>query len=307
VTPRITAAICTLDRPARLDAAVASVLAQEPPEGGFALVIVDNAPSGEVARDLASRHGGDSRVCVVHEPATGLARARNAALERCATELIAFIDDDAIARPGWLRGLVAAFDAEPAPAAAAGGPVDPRWDAPRPAWLADEALSYLSLLDLGPERRELTSREWFAGTNMAFHADALRAAGGFDPRLGRDAHGSLLSNEDTDALRRVRAGGGRAVYEPAAAVDHVIGAERLTQRWFRRRVAWQAASDLAAGTWHEGKTWPEVHRYLKTRRRWRRSIRNLGSEAPDAETFLLQLRAIYLLTGEALQGFPASR
>jgi succinoglycan biosynthesis protein ExoM len=70
------------------------------------LVIVDNdqVPSAEpVARQLAAE--APFPVCYVHEPAAGVANARNAALAAASGDLIAFLDDDEEAAPGWLAAL----------------------------------------------------------------------------------------------------------------------------------------------------------------------------------------------------------
>ena len=51
----------------------------------------------------------------VHEPAAGVANARNAAMAAASGELIAFLDDDEEAAPGWLAALIDAqrrFDAD---------------------------------------------------------------------------------------------------------------------------------------------------------------------------------------------------
>lgn len=80
------------------------------------LVIVDNdqRPSAEpVALRLAAE--APFPVRYVHEPAAGVANARNAALGAAKGELIAFIDDDEEATPGWLAALIeiqARYDAD---------------------------------------------------------------------------------------------------------------------------------------------------------------------------------------------------
>jgi hypothetical protein len=71
------------------------------------LVIVDNdqVPSAEpVARRLAAE--APFPVRYVHEPAAGVANARNAALAAASGDLIAFLDDDEEAAPGWLAALI---------------------------------------------------------------------------------------------------------------------------------------------------------------------------------------------------------
>jgi hypothetical protein len=80
------------------------------------LVIVDNdaVPS---ARALAEALAAEAPFPVryVHEPSPGVANARNAALAAARGELIAFLDDDEEAAPGWLAALIetqACYDAD---------------------------------------------------------------------------------------------------------------------------------------------------------------------------------------------------
>jgi succinoglycan biosynthesis protein ExoM len=83
---------------------------------GLELVIADNdaVPSARPgAAQLAAET--DLPVVYVHEPRSGVANARNAAMARASGELIAFLDDDEEAPAGWLAALVDAqrrFDAD---------------------------------------------------------------------------------------------------------------------------------------------------------------------------------------------------
>jgi len=78
--------------------------------------------------------------------------------------------------------------------------------------------------------------------NLSVRKDLALQAGGFNPRLGRRA-GSLCSGEEVDFLRRIRALGGVAVYQPAAVVGHLVPPERLRMRWFLRRACAPGVND----------------------------------------------------------------
>jgi GT2 family glycosyltransferase len=99
------------------------------------------------------------------------------------------------------------------------------------------------VVDRGPAARDLGAGEWLAGTNIAFRRDALCAAGGFDEALGRHP-GTLLGNEEIALAERLRRAGHTIRYTPRARVRHAIAADRLNRSWLRRRIAWQAVSDL---------------------------------------------------------------
>jgi succinoglycan biosynthesis protein ExoM len=107
---RISIVIPTQRRPRGLGLAVASALRQT----GVAaerleLVIVDNdaVPSARLQVAALAR-AAPFPVVYVHEPAPGVANARNAGLTHAGGDLIAFLDDDEEAPPGWLAALLAA-------------------------------------------------------------------------------------------------------------------------------------------------------------------------------------------------------
>jgi succinoglycan biosynthesis protein ExoM len=113
----VSIAIPTQRRPEGLATAARSTFRQTGVElGRLELVIVDNdqVPSAEpMARQLAAE--APFPVRYVHEPAAGVANARNAALAAAQGDLIAFIDDDEEATSGWLAALIetqARYDAD---------------------------------------------------------------------------------------------------------------------------------------------------------------------------------------------------
>jgi GT2 family glycosyltransferase len=155
-----------------------------------------------------------------------------------------FLDDDAIAQPGWLAAVHRAFHQSDARVGGIGGRIEPVWEAPRPHWLADRPMLVLTMLDWSPAPKQIRdlATEWLAGANMAFRRDALEAVGGFHPALGR-AGRRALSSEDVYLQRQLQRVGFELWYHPDMCVTHRVSASRLTQAWFRRRYFWQGVSD----------------------------------------------------------------
>lgn len=244
-TPRLSVIVCTYDRYDVLPDALAALLEQDCIPGFMEILVVDNSPNQAGAVDFAAEYNDECRIRYIIEPSPGLSNARNVGVREARADLVAFVDDDAIPAPSWAREVVGAFDRyEPRPSVV-GGRIVPRWVSPPPAWLPDTMFGYLSIIDWGPEMRELKPHEWLAGCNIAFDKRALMLAGGFNHALGRiGSQASLLSNEEIELIDRIRAGGNISIYVPGAVVEHVIDPDRLTREWFRRRVAWQAVSDF---------------------------------------------------------------
>lgn len=234
--------VCTYDRYGLLDQAIASLLRQD--IAGFEIIVVDNSPDQKRAQEHGLGYAGCDRVTYVLEPKPGLSRARNIGIARSCGSIVAFIDDDAAADPGWAKAIIDTFETFPGNVAVVGGAVAPRLTAVRPEWLTDKLMRYLSIVERGPDLRELQRGEWLAGCNIAFRRSALQEIGGFSEALGRSGTASLLSNEETQVVDRIRASGGLVVYNPRARVEHTIDVSRLDELWFYRRAAWQAVSDV---------------------------------------------------------------
>ena len=304
---RITAAICTYQRYDLLPSAIESALTQTLPDGSFEVIVIDNSPDADRSAQEAQAFAGRPHLTWRHEARPGLSNARNVAAQLARAPVIAFLDDDARADPVWLENIADCFDQFGDAVEVVGGRIRPWWGAPRPAWLADEMLGAITVVDHGPRRRLLDQGEWVAGANIAFRVSALRKAGWFDTSLGRTGGAaSLLSAEETAITDRIRALGGLVAYDPLAAVDHWVDPDRLTQRWFRRRAAWQAVSDYLrapqAKMQQRDEAWAGMKAFLLTCNPADRTMRGLALERDDAAGFRWQTAAVYNAVTALLAG-----
>ncbi|MDO8432764.1 MAG: glycosyltransferase family 2 protein [Candidatus Binatus sp.] len=245
MTPSFTVVICTRDRPLELERCLNAVRLLDYPE--FEILVVDNAPTGDDARDLATRF--DARYVV--EPVVGLSRARNRGALESRTELIAYIDDDAIPEKNWLSVLANEFR-DPLVMATTGRIVPTRVETE-----AERFCHRMGLTDYG-ERRRVIDRsipQWFEmlmfggigmGANMAFRRSAFESWPGFDLRLGRGA--PLYAGEEEHAFLALVDRGYRVVYAPEAIVAHPYPSsmEEVRSRWMRTRASQMAFLTLIA-------------------------------------------------------------
>jgi GT2 family glycosyltransferase len=236
VKGRLLIAVCTNRTPGEAAEALGA-LTRQAPEGAV-LLVTSGLDSAAV-----EAHRGAFGGTVLDEPRAGLSRARNRALDACQEgDMLAFVDDDAVAADGWFEALERRWGDAPAEVACIGGPIRPRWpDGGPPAWISDPILPTLTLLDLGPEPRDLDpSATTVYGANVSFRVEALRRIGGFDPAFGHSGRRVFFSEEDEAQRALARLGYG-VRYVPDAAVEHVIPRERLTRGSFlRRRFAYGA-------------------------------------------------------------------
>jgi len=241
---RIVTAVCTMRPPVATRDSVAALARQIPADR---LVIVTSALGDREVGEY--RSASDATVLV--EPRPGLSRARNRALAWAVdrhADVLAFVDDDAIALDGWGLALERAWNAAPADAACIGGPIRPQFAVDPPRWFSDGIAHTLTLLDRGPAARDLDpDAEAVYGANISFRVDPLRRIGGFDAALGHSGRRVFFGEED-EAQRALVRLGYRVRYVPDAAVLHVIASERLTRSSFlRRRFAFGAALGLRGG------------------------------------------------------------
>ncbi|MEV4343823.1 glycosyltransferase [Actinoplanes sp. NPDC049596] len=208
-----------------LQRTVASALAQEmaPAE---VIVVVDHNPG------LFARAKAELGVTVLENASVrGASGNRNTGAFHARSELIAFLDDDTVAHPGWLAHLAAPF-ADPT-VAGAGGSIRPAWERHRPAWLPDELLWTVGVSYAGMPTTIAEIRNVWSASMMVRRATFL-AAGGF--RTGFGKLGDRNRPEDTELCLRISAEtGGRWMYVPESVIEHDVPLDRSTFRFFLRR------------------------------------------------------------------------
>ncbi|PYC84041.1 family 2 glycosyl transferase [Streptomyces tateyamensis] len=228
--PTLTVAVCayTTRRWADLSAALDSLRCQEY-EPAEVLLVVDHCPELGARAELA---WPDVRV-MANQERRGLSGARNTALAHARGEVIAFLDDDAVADPGWTGRLLAGYR-DPA-VLGVGGLVRPWWEGGRPAWFPPEFDWVVGCSYRGLPERPAPVRN-FIGANMSFRRAELVAAGGFSPELGRIGSRPLGCEETELCLRLAAAHPGCELrYDPAAAVRHHVPPVRARWGYFRAR------------------------------------------------------------------------
>jgi len=290
----ITVAICTYNRHEHVRKLLPLLLSgQTLSEDLYRIIVVDNS-DGREARERFSREFSElSTLSIIESLPPGLSRARNVALDACATRYIVYLDDDATPGPEWLSAILRAFTTHD-PAVVA-GPIFPIWPSAQPEWLPHKYVAGLTILDHGQNDRWLSGSELAFGANMAFKVDVLREIGGFNVGLGRRGAHSLLSEEEVEVQLALRQRGHRTFYAAAAGVDHMVHTSRLTRNYFRARMAWQAVSALLRDPplLHLDSSQREITAAADTL-----GLRELMSKlmtSGDAQTFSAQLDFIYHL------------
>jgi GT2 family glycosyltransferase len=232
--PAADVVICayTSEREAFLRRAIASVVDQDQAER--VIVVIDHAPElfGVLAGDPTL---GGSVAVVENAYEQGLSGARNTGVDHAISPVVAFLDDDAFADPGWLDAIRRAH-ADPT-IVGTGGWVAPEWeDGVCPAWLPQEFWWTVGCSYRGLPTGPMAVIRNPIGASMSFARAPLKAVGGFRSGLGRIGT-TPLGCEETEAAIRVRAlvPGSKIVHLTGTRVGHYVPHARTTWSYFRDR------------------------------------------------------------------------
>jgi glycosyltransferase involved in cell wall biosynthesis len=203
----VTVVICTKNRASQLRECLHGVARLNPKPDE--VLVVDNTHGDKDAEDVAREFGAR----YVVEPVPGLSRARNRGLTVCDTDIVAFLDDDAIPESKWLGILIAPF-ADEKLAASTGRVVTPVTERDSAHLESPRTLS-----NRDPQWFEITTFGGMGlGSNMALRKSACTARTMFDVRLGRGAPFEI--GEESYAFARLLSNGFKAAYLPSAVVFH---------------------------------------------------------------------------------------
>ena len=210
-----------------LDAA-ASVKGQEPGAAALVIAVDHNASlAGRLTTALP-----DANVVLNDTKHHGASATRNIGVQVAVTPLVAFLDDDEVAREGWLNALLEPF--EDASVVGTGGRYDPLWHADEPPWFPSEFGWVVGSSYTGMPTTTARVRNVWSG-NMAVRTDRFREVGGF--RLGFGKLAGRSRPEDTDLCIRMASGvgGGHWIYVPHAVILHDVPKDRSSLRFFVER------------------------------------------------------------------------
>lgn len=197
--PAITVVVPTFRRPGGVRRLVGALAAQDLEPERWEAIVVDDASGEDTAAaldDVVAR--SECNIRAVHlDRNGGPARARNEGTLLAAAPVVAFIDDDCVPEPGWLRAMLGAFERNPELGVVQG--LVRRPDGGAGPWTLFREITW--------------ETPWFEGCNIAYRRDVLLRAGGFDEEI-------RWYGEDTSLGWKVVEGGAERDFEPGAAVTH---------------------------------------------------------------------------------------
>lgn len=229
-----TVAICayTVWRWENMIAAVESAVAQFLP-GDECVVVIDH--NRELYERTSAHFAGRAMIRTIESDGPkGLSGARNTAIATSRGAIVAFLDDDAVAQPGWLDGMRTTLS-EP-DVLGVGTAALPQWPGGiRPTWFPQEFYWVVGCSYVGMPTQRSDVRN-VIGATMAFRREAFELAGNFSSVVGR-VGATLTGCEETELCIRLGNAkpGARIAYLPDVSVAHTVTPDRLRLGYFLRR------------------------------------------------------------------------
>ena len=215
--------VCTYKR-ASLVETLRSIDDQQTPDNiALRIIVADNDTQPSAAtlvNDLAATMS--TPMTYLHAPARNISIARNACLDHARGDWLAFIDDDEIAAPGWICGLLDA--ARKGGYDGVFGPVLARYDTNTPCWISER--DYLSTR---PVTRGGEIQTGYTGNALLRWRGARYQGERFRLDKGRSG------GEDTEFFFRLWRAGARFDLADDAIIYEAVEPVRLTFDWIRKR------------------------------------------------------------------------
>jgi len=247
---KITIAVPTHNRASTLAQTLASIAALELDGIDAQCLVIDNRCTDDTPA-LVGRFAATMPVPtrLIYEAGPGSSYARNRAFDEASGDYILFLDDDAVADPRWALEIIAEMERRALDCAC--GLVLARWSQPPPRWLGPALYAKLAVHDPvtggNPTWERMVN---YFSVNVALRRHVPDRFGRFRQDLGV-VGGNPISGEDTELFAQVQAKGGKIGFAPRAVVHHLIGPERLTRSYFRRKAfAYGIGSAVAGGRHH---------------------------------------------------------
>ncbi|QCS44270.1 glucosyl-dolichyl phosphate glucuronosyltransferase [Natrinema versiforme] len=236
---KVSVVICTyaMERYDVFSECVDSVLAQTYDPLEVVIVVDGNEPVFERVRE---DYGGlDDVVLHCNDENHGISYSRTRGAEIATGDVVAFIDDDAVAENDWVAELARVYDETDA--IAVGGDVVPEWVTEKPDFFPEEFYWLVGCVEPGFAEDKEEVRNTY-GSNISYRRPVFLTVGGYDPNTGRKGDQHLQAHEAPVGIRLLERYGKGMIFTEDAVVHHKLFDYRGDLRWLVFRSFWQGYS-----------------------------------------------------------------
>jgi len=232
---KISVAICTYNRQKLLSKCINSLLNQDFEKSNYEIIIIDNN-SSDGTKDLVYEFiekNKDFNIRYVFEPVQGLSVSRNRAIAEAKSDILLFIDDDAIADKSLLKEHLRIYR-EFENVGCVGGKILLEFIDGKPDWLDEKFYKFYGYLDVSDKILEIRHSPY--GGNISFNLEIIKKENlRFDNLLGRKGN-ILRSGEEVILVENLIKRKYKVFYNPNAFIYHIISADRVKYRYLIRNI-----------------------------------------------------------------------
>lgn len=250
---KVSLVICTYNRPKLLKSTLQSVVNLYFDPVLFEIIVVDNGSDDHSHDVFASiKQYGRCKMVYAREEILGLSHARNKGIVLAEGEIVAFLDDDELVDPNWLKELIKPYDSDEQ-IACVGGKIIPVFpDNKYPMWYSKDIQGFFGGVDHGEQIHEVNFPiEYIGGGNMSFNRQLILDAGMFNVRLGIIG-ASSYSGEENELALRIKNKGFKVLYNPFAITYHLIESERISKQFYYKRLFQSGKSEIMYNPLNQG-------------------------------------------------------
>jgi len=212
---RLTIIICTYNRAKCLESALKSLIKQFGNSNYFEIIVIDNNSQDDTKNIIKKYLNKLSFLKYIFEPKQGLSYARNRGIKEANSEYIAFLDDDAITCPNWVKLAYEIIDFKKPDIF--GGPMYPYYEDKKPKWYKDD----YAIRKVTNKPRLLKSSEFITAANIFYKKDIFNKIGLFDVDLGMKGNKVSLG-EETQIQLKADKQGYKIFYHPNLYINHLV-------------------------------------------------------------------------------------
>lgn len=223
--------VSTYNRESYILDALMSLKDQSCNYGDYEVLIIDNNSTDTTPLLCMQflQQKGELQAHYYKETMQGLSYARNRGIALANGEIIAFLDDDAVACRDYVSNTIAWFESHPQ-CAAIGGRIFPKYETSCPTWMPEALTPLFSILDMGETAKRFSGKHYPVGANMAFRKHVFDECGVFNTQLGRTGK-NMMGGEEKDIFYRIRQKQLQVWYVPHIWVYHIIPSQRTSKEF----------------------------------------------------------------------------
>jgi len=258
--------IPTCNRPADVIKSIRSVLKNDYPN--FEIIVIDQSTDQRSCDAIRQTFPRSGNLRYFHLDVRSSSVSRNEGWRTAIHDVVAFTDDDAVVAVDWLKSIAQIFtQIHPAPGLV-GGPIEPVFETPRPAWLPQELDYLLPSFRLDSSIMEFPESALPISVNLAASKRVLEEVGGFHPDLGLRIGSKypFIGGEDSFLGMVVREKGYSIYYHPGMLVYHPVPRHRLNKIFFYHRNFREGVTTIelehVRGELNRGRMWGHIRWHL---------------------------------------------